>query len=104
MRPCNQCGAPVENNLIVCSACAERNESTGYEPKVSVRPFGPDNQPKDPEPDYDPSLGQIATLFHVILLLIGAGIAYGLGASTVLILFSGFCGLVFSFVFLRLMI
>ena len=104
MRPCNQCGTPVENNEIVCPECSESNKETGYVPPASVRPFGPDNVPMNPEPDYDTSLGQIGTVFHGIVITTCVLIAYALGGNIIAILGAAFFGLIASFLFIRMMI
>jgi hypothetical protein len=104
MRPCNQCGTPIENDQIVCEPCARSNKETGFKPNVSVRPFGPDNQPMDPEPDYDTSFGQIGTVFHGVVFSLGALTAYAAGGTPIVILAGGLIGMIMSFVFIRMMI
>lgn len=104
MRPCNQCGTPVENNEVVCAECVESNKETGYVPVASVRPFGPDNPAKPVEPDYDTSLGTIGTVFHAIIMSIGALTAYALGGGVVGVVGGAFLGLIMSYLIFRTLI
>lgn len=46
MRPCDQCGSPVENKDLVCADCEKFNSENGIktQPKVSISPFDPATQ------------------------------------------------------------
>ncbi|MEM9943667.1 MAG: hypothetical protein AAF939_19040 [Planctomycetota bacterium] len=104
MRPCNQCGTPIENNEIICASCEKLNLDSGYQPKVSIRPFGPDNPAKDPEPIYTTSLGHTSNVFLTLCVFLGALSGFLLGGGPYIVLGFAICSLIISFVFVRLMI
>ena len=64
MRPCNQCGHPVENNILVCKECKAWNEANA--PTESV-----ENDPPSPSNDFYAD-NSYAILMGIFCLIIAA--------------------------------
>jgi hypothetical protein len=74
MRPCNQCGRPVENSIHICQSCEAFNEENGYEPPptVGLQSELPDIGPQ--KKDYSYTL--LMLTFNLLLVAIGALIGF----------------------------
>ena len=102
MRPCNQCRQPVENEVLICPRCEEYNAKHNLQPPKPLKANPAEDLEGGATNSSDRSLGQVANVFYMITVLLGALIGLAVFGTFQAFIIGGLIGLVGCGVFLRM--
>ena len=103
MRPCNQCRQAVENEVLICPKCEEYNRKHNLQPPRPVQANPADDlEGGGPGKISDGSLGQVASAFYLVTILLGAFVGLAIFGTFQAFFVGGLIGLLGCGIFLRM--